>query len=108
MAWRGEAGGSFIGGLLWSDVQPGGEALLRTALAGNPWRGPRLAAFSARAEVARDPVVCVCRQVTESAIRHEVRAGADVPALKQKLGCGTVCGSCVPQLTQLVRQAASA
>ncbi|MCR6685718.1 nitrate reductase [Pseudoxanthomonas sp.] len=108
VAWRGEAGGSFIGGLLWSDVQPGGEALLRTALAGNPWRGPRLAAFSAMAEVARDPVVCVCRQVTESAIRHEVRAGADVPALKQKLGCGTVCGSCVPQLTQLVRQAASA
>ena len=108
VAWRGEAGGSFIDGLFWSGAQPGGESLLRTALAGGAWRGPRLAAFSAIAEVARDPVVCVCRQVTESAIRHEVRAGADVPALKQKLGCGTVCGSCVPQLTQFVRQAASA
>ena len=40
---------------------------------------------TAVAEVARDPVVCACRQVTESAIRAEVRAGADVPALKQRL-----------------------
>ena len=108
VVWRGEAGEHFIDGLLWSDVQPGGESLLRTALAGGAWRGPRLAAFSAMAEVARDPVVCVCRQVTESAIRAEVQKGADVPALKQRLGCGTVCGSCVPQLTGLVRQAASA
>jgi len=53
-------------------------------------------------------VVCVCRQVSESAIQAEVRAGADLAALKQRLGCGTVCGSCVPQLTRLVRQAASA
>ena len=60
------------------------------------------------AEVARDPVVCACRQVTESAIRAEVRAGADVPALKQRLGCGTVCGSCLPQLTRLAREVASA
>ena len=108
VAWRSEAGGNFIDGLLWCDAQPGGDALLRTALAAGAWCGPRLAAFSALAEVARDPLVCVCRQVTESAIRHEVRNGADVPALKQKLGCGTVCGSCVPQLTRLAREAASA
>ena len=44
----------------------------------------------------------------ESAIRAEVRNGADVPALKQRLGCGTVCGSCVPQLTGFVHQATSA
>ncbi|AKC86343.1 nitrate reductase [Pseudoxanthomonas suwonensis] len=108
VAWRSDAGDSFIDGLLWSGAQPGGESLLRSALGGGAWRGPRLAAFSATAEVARDPVVCVCRQVTESAIRAEVRNGADVPALKQRLGCGTVCGSCVPQLTRLAREAASA
>ena len=108
VAWRSEAGANFVDGLLWTDVQPGGESLLRTAVAGAAWRGPRLAAFSAVAEVARDPVVCVCRQVTESAIRAEVRAGADVPVLKQRLGCGTVCGSCVPQLTRLAREVASA
>ena len=108
VAWRNAGGEPFIDGLLWSDRQAGGESLLRTALAGSAWRGPRLAAFSARAEVARDPVVCVCRQVTASAIRAQVRSGADVPALKQKLGCGSVCGSCLPQLTRLAREAASA
>ncbi|ADV26235.1 molybdopterin oxidoreductase [Pseudoxanthomonas suwonensis 11-1] len=108
VAWRSVASGSHIDGLLWSDVRRGGEALLRTALAGDPWQGSRLAAFAALPEVARDPVVCVCRQVSESAIQAEVRAGADLPALKQRLGCGTVCGSCVPQLTRFVRQAASA
>ncbi|MBO9715712.1 MAG: (2Fe-2S)-binding protein, partial [Pseudoxanthomonas sp.] len=108
VAWRSEESTNFVDGLLWIDTQPGGEPLLRTALAGGAWRGPRLAAFSAVAEVARDPVVCVCRQVTESAIRAEVRAGADVPVLKQRLGCGTVCGSCVPQLTRLAREVASA
>ncbi|KAF1693111.1 nitrate reductase [Pseudoxanthomonas koreensis] len=108
VAWRDDAGQHFIDGLLWTDAQPGGDALLRTALSGAAWRGPRLAAFSALADVARDPLVCVCRQVTESAIRAEVGRGADVPALKQKLGCGTVCGSCIPQLTRLAREAASA
>jgi len=108
VAWRGDAGGQFIDGLLWTDAQPGGEALLRTALSGAAWHGPRLAAFATVAGPARDPTVCVCRQVTESAIRAEVRNGADVPALKQRLGCGTVCGSCIPQLTRLAREAASA
>jgi len=108
VAWRGTGADQFIDGLLWTDVQPGGDALLRTALAGDAWRGPRLAAFSALAEVARDPLVCVCRQVTESAIRAQLREGADIPALKQRLGCGTVCGSCIPQLTRLAREAASA
>ena len=108
VAWRVEAGANFVDGLLWTDAQPGGESVLRTALGGGAWRGPRLAAFAAVAEVARDPVVCACRQVTESAIRAEVRAGADVPALKQRLGCGTVCGSCLPQLTRLAREVASA
>jgi len=108
VAWRADEGGSYIDGLLWADARPGGEPLLRTALAASAWHRPRLAAFSALAEVARDPVVCVCRQVTESAIRAEIGNGADVPALKQRLGCGTVCGSCIPQLAQLARQAASA
>ena len=108
VAWRGEGQDSFIDGLLWADATPGGSALLHAGLAGAAWRGPRLAAFSAAAEVVRDPVVCVCRQVTESAIRGEVRSGADLSALQQRLGCGTVCGSCVPQLARFVRQAASA
>ncbi len=108
VAWRGQGDASFIDGLLWSGADAGGDALLATALTGRPWQGPRLAAFSAVAAVARDPVVCTCRQVTESAIRAAVRDGAGLPELRQGLGCGSVCGSCVPQLTRFIRQAASA
>jgi assimilatory nitrate reductase catalytic subunit len=108
VAWRADAHESFIEGLLWADAQPGGDALLGSALADEPWRGPRLSAFTAMASAARDPVVCTCRHVTESAIRAEVERGADVAALKQSLGCGTVCGSCLPQLARLARQPQSA
>lgn len=108
VAWRSAHAADFIDGLLWADTQPGGESLLRAALAGDPWQGPRLGAFSASAGVARDPLVCVCRQVTESAIRAAVRGGADVSALKAQLGCGTVCGSCLPQLARLARDTAPA
>ncbi len=105
VAWRQHEGRDHVDGLLWSDLQPVSDGLLELALRGDPWQGPRLAAFAPRGAVARDPVVCVCRQVTESAIQAQVRAGADVHALKSRLGCGTVCGSCLPQLTRFVRQA---
>ena len=108
VAWRGCETGSLIDGLLWADARPGGDALLRIALAGEPWTGPRLAAFSAAAAAPRDPVVCVCRQVTQSQIRAAVHEGADLDALRAQLGCGTVCGSCTPQLARLARQPARA
>jgi assimilatory nitrate reductase catalytic subunit len=106
VAWRADGDASFIDGLLWTgtaaDAAPG--SLLQHALSGHPWQGPRLAVFSgAVAGVVRDPVVCTCRQVTESAIRARVSRGADVAAVKQELGCGTVCGSCLPQVTRLCR-----
>ncbi|WP_442953513.1 nitrate reductase [Paraburkholderia sp. SOS3] len=35
-------------------------------------------------------------------ISEDVQSGASVPELKAKLGCGTVCGSCVAELKQFV------
>ncbi|HEY1141091.1 MAG TPA: (2Fe-2S)-binding protein, partial [Lysobacter sp.] len=108
IAWRADAGSSFIDGVLWAEPEPRttAQSLLRHALSKQPWQGPRLAAFSnVIASIECDPVICVCRQVTDSAIRGSVREGADVAALKEQLGCGTVCGSCIPQLTQYVAQA---
>lgn len=104
VAWREDDGSSRIEGVLWADARPGGDALLQAALADRPWTGPRLAAFSSTATVARDPMVCVCRQVSESQIRAAVRDGADLAALRTRLGCGTVCGSCTPQLLRLVAE----
>ena len=107
VGWRVQDGHSHIDGLLLTEVQrsPASQGLLEAALSGQPWSGPRLSVFAQVTGARRDPVVCSCRQVTESAIQSELKRGADVAALKQRLGCGSVCGSCVPQLTRMYRQA---
>ncbi|WP_374012395.1 molybdopterin oxidoreductase family protein [Pseudoxanthomonas koreensis] len=53
VAWRRSADAEHVDGLLWAGTDAGGNALLATALAGNPWRGPRMAAFSAASTPAR-------------------------------------------------------
>ena len=112
VGWRREADGDYIDAMLLTDPRPSAESqgLLDTALAAQRWSGPRLAVIAGgrRGGVRRDPIVCSCQQVALSAIQAEIARGADVPALKQRLGCGTVCGSCVPQLTQLCRQVTAA
>lgn len=51
----------------------------------------------------KGPVVCSCYQVGQLQIERAVVAGADsVETLGQRLKCGTNCGSCVPELQQLV------
>ncbi|CAB3756830.1 nitrate reductase [Paraburkholderia humisilvae] len=85
-----------------------GAALLAKLRDAKPWSGPRFAAFAAlRIEpAARERVVCSCMQVKESRINEAIANGAGVPELKATLGCGTVCGSCVPELKRLVETAA--
>jgi len=109
VGWRCEGGHDFIDGVLLFDPQPSAtsQALLEAALAGQRWAGQRLSVFAPKtANIRRDPIVCTCRQVATSAIEAEIARGADVAALKQSLGCGTVCGSCVPQLTRMCRSIA--
>jgi assimilatory nitrate reductase catalytic subunit len=87
-----------------------GAALLAQLRDAKPWSGPRFAAFAGlRAEPAvRDRIVCGCMQVKASSINEAIAHGATVPELKAKLGCGTVCGSCLPELKRLVDTAAVA
>jgi assimilatory nitrate reductase catalytic subunit len=56
---------------------------------------------------ARARVVCACVGVREDAIRKAVAAGSSVEGLKSQLGCGTGCGSCVPELARLVHEGAA-
>ncbi|MBG3850497.1 molybdopterin-dependent oxidoreductase [Xanthomonas sp. WHRI 8391] len=106
VGWRMQDGHSHIDGLLLTAAQPSeaNHALLATALAGQAWRGPRLAVFAQTQRTPSDPIVCTCMQVSTSAIHAAIDDGADLDQLKQRLGCGSVCGSCVPQLTRLCRQ----
>ncbi len=54
------------------------------------------------ATVVRSRVVCTCMDVAEDAILEGVRAGQPLATLQERLGCGTKCGSCVPELKRLL------
>jgi assimilatory nitrate reductase catalytic subunit len=46
--------------------------------------------------------LCNCKNVSESAVCAGIRRGLDLSGLKQELGCGTQCGSCVPEIKRLL------
>ncbi|MBM3350412.1 MAG: nitrate reductase [Betaproteobacteria bacterium] len=51
---------------------------------------------------SRGKIICNCLDVAESDIIENIQLGADLITLKNKLKCGTECGSCVPELKRLV------
>lgn len=55
------------------------------------------------APVQRARTVCACKGVTDITIAEAVGRGMDLNGLKAELGCGTGCGSCVPEIRQLIR-----
>ena len=76
--------------------QPGTDPLARLAEAGGGQSAPR----------GPTPVLCQCFGVSEGAVRAALAecAGTErerVEALKERLKCGTNCGSCLPELRQL-------
>jgi assimilatory nitrate reductase catalytic subunit len=67
----------------------------------------RHALLSGRPPVAmptEGPIVCSCFQVGHARIAETVRREhiADVAALSRRLQCGTNCGSCLPELREIV------
>ncbi|MFW5432160.1 MAG: molybdopterin-dependent oxidoreductase [Methylophilaceae bacterium] len=55
-------------------------------------------------QTGRGKIICNCLDVAENDIVEVCQAGADFPALKNKLKCGTECGSCVPELKRIVQK----
>ena len=60
---------------------------------------------------ARSRQVCTCMNVDEASIKEQLQrcegtADERLSALKATLGCGTRCGSCIPQIKQLVQSIA--
>jgi assimilatory nitrate reductase catalytic subunit len=97
VAWR----GNVIDGFLLAGETSAADALLARVREAVPWSGPRHAVFVGSREAPRDRVVCNCKQVTRSQIGDAIAAGADLAQLKATLGCGSVCGSCVPEIRRL-------
>jgi assimilatory nitrate reductase catalytic subunit len=104
VVWR-EA---LIDGYLLSGDVNGSAGLLARLREAQPWQGPRHAVFVEGPRVRRERVVCNCTQVTETQIVEAIASGADLAALKSVLGCGSVCGSCVPEIRRLYDKVPSA
>ncbi|HQZ81136.1 MAG TPA: molybdopterin-dependent oxidoreductase [Steroidobacteraceae bacterium] len=51
---------------------------------------------------SRGRIICTCLNVSESELAATIADGASFDDLQAKLGCGTNCGSCVPQIRRLV------
>ncbi|CAM4083388.1 molybdopterin-dependent oxidoreductase [Bordetella tumulicola] len=51
--------------------------------------------------VPRSRTVCACVGVTEQEILAGTQSGLDAEGLTAKLGCGTGCGSCMPEVRRL-------
>ncbi len=60
--------------------------------------------FSGREPARISRVVCACIGVREDAICQGIDRGLDVSGLKAELGCGTGCGSCLPEIAGLVER----
>ncbi|WP_313953317.1 molybdopterin-dependent oxidoreductase [Accumulibacter sp.] len=50
----------------------------------------------------RSRVVCNCADITEAQIGADLEAGATLAVLQEKRKCGTFCGSCLPELRQMI------
>jgi len=91
-----------LAGMMFAGDLGSADAVLDLLRANEPWSGSRLAVFSnqkSRAPV--DRTICNCKQVKASSIDAAISQGAGLEQLKTQLGCGTVCGSCIPELKQL-------
>ncbi|MGY3174740.1 assimilatory nitrate reductase catalytic subunit [Pseudomonas sp. TE12234] len=56
--------------------------------------------------VAGNKTLCNCKNVSQSAVCAGITRGLDLQGLKEQLGCGTQCGSCVPEIKRLLVAAA--
>ena len=91
-----------LGGMMFAGDTSSAGAVLDMLRANEPWQGSRLAVFSnQKARAPADRTICQCKQIKASSINQAIAAGATLERLKAELGCGSVCGSCVPELRQL-------
>jgi assimilatory nitrate reductase catalytic subunit len=52
----------------------------------------------------RAQIVCTCESVTDQTLEQAIAAGHGLEQLKANLKCGTGCGSCVPQIKQMIQR----
>ena len=74
------------------------QNLLGQQLDGNYWQ-----LITQSAQQDKGKLICSCFQVGEQVIVKAIKNGArSAEQLGQRLKCGTNCGSCIPELSQLI------
>jgi assimilatory nitrate reductase catalytic subunit len=67
-----------------------------------------LAASSGDDTLSPGPIICSCFEIGENQINDAIKQGCcSTEALGQTLKCGTNCGSCIPELSALLKNARS-
>jgi len=66
------------------------------------WLLAPLSAPPGGATISTNRTLCNCMNVSQSKVRAGIERGLDLAGLKQELGCGTSCGSCVPEIKRLL------
>ncbi|RMP33196.1 Nitrate reductase [Pseudomonas syringae pv. antirrhini] len=56
--------------------------------------------------LSRDKTLCNCMNVSQSTVMSGIERGLNLNQLKTQLGCGTQCGSCVPEIKRLINAVA--
>ena len=91
-----------LAGMMFAGELGSADAVLDLVRTNEPWSGSRLTVFSnQKSRAPADRTICNCKQVKASSIVSAIAQGAGLEQLKTQLGCGTVCGSCLPELKQL-------
>ncbi|MEZ5527473.1 MAG: molybdopterin-dependent oxidoreductase [Gammaproteobacteria bacterium] len=78
------------------------QTLLQHTVGEQSWR---LLARQESHEIGTQRIICSCFRVSEQAILDAIREGVDsVETLGKRLRCGSNCGSCIPELEQLLNR----
>ncbi|WP_425439578.1 (2Fe-2S)-binding protein [Pseudomonas segetis] len=67
------------------------------------WLLAPLSAAARQGSSAGNKTLCNCMSVSQQTICDAIGQGMDLNQLKQNLGCGTSCGSCVPEIKRLLQ-----
>jgi len=66
------------------------------------WLLAPLSSQPGKSSQTRDKTLCNCMNVSQSSVMAGIERGLDLSQLKAQLGCGTQCGSCVPEIKKLI------
>lgn len=80
------------------------DALLHWADTGTPPASASLVLVGRGPAVTRAKIVCTCENVNDQQIHQAIASGQDLAAMQANLKCGTGCGSCLPQIKQMIQR----